>query len=60
MTLWPAGPVLRTFALYLIAFCSRPEIASDVISGKFLDPVVQDKSVKFHDPRDPYGVLPKK
>ena len=30
----PAGPVLRiTFVQYLIAFCSRPEVTRDVISG---------------------------
>ena len=28
--------VLRTFVQYLIAFCSRPEKASDVISGRFV------------------------
>ena len=41
-TLWPAGPVLRvTFVQYLIAFCSRPQVMSDVITGRFyveLDP----------------------
>ena len=31
--LWLAGPVLHTFVQYLIAFCSRPETPSDVISG---------------------------
>ena len=36
-----AAPVLRTFVQYLIAFCSRPETASDFISGKY---------VKFRDP----------
>ena len=30
------GPVLRTFVQYLITCCSRPEAASDVISGKFV------------------------
>ena len=29
----PAGHVLRTFKQYSIAFCSRTEAASDVISG---------------------------
>ena len=46
----PATPVLRTFVQYLIASSSRPEIASDVISGKFVGPVVPDKLVKFRDP----------
>ena len=32
---------------YLIAFCSRPEAASDAISGKFMGPIVLDKRVKF-------------
>ena len=48
--LCPAGPVLRTFVEYLITFYSRPEAASDVISGMFVGPVVRDKSVKSHDP----------
>ena len=29
----PAAPVLRTFVQFLIAFCSRPELDSDIISG---------------------------
>ena len=46
------GAVLRiTFAQYLIAFCRRPEVTSDVISGKFLGAVVPDNLVKFCDPR---------
>ena len=50
-TLWPAGPVLRvTFVQYLTAFCSRPEVMSDVISGGFVGPVVPDNRVKFGDP----------
>ena len=44
------GPVLCTFVQYLIiAFCSRPETASDVISAKFVGPIVHDKPVKFLD-----------
>ena len=41
------------FALftYLIAFCSRPEAASEVISSKFVGLTVADKCVKFGDPR---------
>ena len=35
LTLWLAGPVLRTFAQYLIAFCSRTETANDVIWRSF-------------------------
>ena len=34
-TLCPAGPVLRTFVQYLIAFYSRPEASGDVIFGRF-------------------------
>ena len=50
LTLWPAGPVLRiTFVQYLIAFNSRPEVTSDVISGGFLEPVFPDNCVKFGD-----------
>ena len=45
----PAGPVSRTFAQYLIAFCSRLEVASDVVSGRFVTPIVPDKCVKFGD-----------
>ena len=52
LTLWPAGHILRlTFLLYLIAFCSWPEVMSDVISGRFVGPVVPDNRVKFGDPR---------
>ena len=29
----PSGQVLRTFVVYLIAFCSRPDASSDVISS---------------------------
>ena len=44
--------VLRTtFVHYLIAFCSRPEATGDVISGKYMRPVVLDNHVKFGDPR---------
>ena len=32
---------------HLIAFCSRSEAASDVISDAFVGPVVSDKPVKF-------------
>ena len=39
------GPVLRTFVQYLIAFCSRPETASDVISGRFVGSIVPNKHV---------------
>ena len=51
LNLWPAGPVLHTFVKYLVTFCSRLETASDVISGKFVGPIVPNKSVKFCDPR---------
>ena len=52
LTLLPDGLVLRiTFVQYLIAFFSRLEVTSDVISGKFLGPVVSDNRVKFVDPR---------
>ena len=32
-TYWSTRSVLRTFMQNLIAFCSQPEIVSDVISG---------------------------
>ena len=41
-TLWPTAPVLRTFMQHLIAFCSRPEAASDAIAGKFVGPIVPE------------------
>ena len=44
-------PFLRTSVQYLIAFCSRPEAASDVISGRFVRLAVPDKYVKFHGRR---------
>ena len=51
-THWPTGPVLRnTFVQYLIAFCSRLEVMSDVISGRCVRPVVPDNRVKFGDRR---------
>ena len=52
LTLWPGGPVLRiTFVQYVIAFCSRPKLTSDIVSGRFMGPVVPDNPVKFGDPR---------
>ena len=35
---------------YLITFYSRPETASDVISGKFVGPSICDSPVKFRYP----------
>ena len=49
-TLCPVGPVLRTFVQYWITFCSRPQAASDIVSGTFVSLVVLVKRVKFHDP----------
>ena len=46
-----AGPVLRTVEQYLMAFCSRPKAASDVVSGRFVKPLVIDTVVKFCHPR---------
>ena len=40
-------PFLRTFVQYLIAFCSLPQTASDVMSGSFVGPIIHDKRVKF-------------
>ena len=51
MTLWSAGPVLRiTFVQYLIAFCSRLEATSDLISGRFVGTLIPNNRVKFGDP----------
>ena len=47
----PAARVLRTFEQYSIAFCSRSEAASNVISVTFMRLIVSDKSVKGRDPR---------
>ena len=46
-TLCPTGPVLRTFVQHLITFVSRPEAASEVISGEFVGPTLLDRCVKF-------------
>ena len=46
------GPVLRTtFVQYLIAFCSRLEATSAVISDRFVGTVVPGNHVKFGDHR---------
>ena len=47
----PAEPVLRTFVQYLIAICSRPETASDVISGKAVQYASMDACFKLGDAR---------
>ena len=47
----PAEPCFRHFfVLDLIAFCSRLEAASGVISGRFVKPIVSDNCKKFRDP----------
>ena len=38
------------FVQYLIAFCTRPEAAGDVISRKFMGLTVPDEHVKLRDP----------
>ena len=44
LTLWPTGPVLHiTLVQYLIAFCSRPKATSNIISGRFVRPVIADE-----------------
>ena len=45
-----AGPVLRTYVQYLVVFCSRLEVASDVV-GRACGAVVPDNLVQFCDPR---------
>ena len=35
----------------VLAFCSWPEAANDIISGKCVVPIVNDVHVKFRDPR---------
>ena len=51
---------LRTCVQYLIiAFCSRPEPASDVISGCFVGPIASDKPAKLSGPRaNHFGEIP--
>ena len=51
MSLWLVGPVSHTFVQHLIAFCSRPEAASDIIFGASVGLIVPNKPVKFRDPR---------
>ena len=46
----PAGPVVRHFVEYSIAFCSRPKAANDIISGMFVRLIVPDKAPKLRDP----------
>ena len=41
---------VQHFIQYLIAFCSWPEATSDVISGRFVGPIIPDNRVKFGDP----------
>ena len=47
----PVGPVLRTFVQHLIAFCNRPETASQGISSRCMGPRVLGKCVQFLDHR---------
>ena len=47
----PAGPFFRSFVHNLIAFCSRLEATSDIISGRFVSQIVPDKRVTFGDSR---------
>ena len=48
---FPARHILRlTFVQYLIAFCSREEAASDVVSGRFVRLIVPDEGAEFCDP----------
>ena len=49
-TLCMSGPVLCTFVQYLITFCSCPEAARVVISGRFVRPGVLDKRAEVNDP----------
>ena len=45
----PTATVLHTFMWYLIVFNSRPEAASDFISGKFVGLTVLSEYVKYRD-----------
>ena len=41
----------RTFVQYSIAFCRRLEVASDVMSGRFVGLTVSGERMKSRDPR---------
>ena len=45
-----SDPFHAIFVQYLNGFCNRPEAASDVVSARFVRPIVSDKCVKFRDP----------
>ena len=48
----PGRPVLRiTFVQYLIAFCTRPDATSDVVSGVAYRPIGVMVHAKFNDSR---------
>ena len=47
----PPEPVIRTFVQYLIAFCSRPKAASDIISGVAVEQVGMGVLIKFCNSR---------
>ena len=47
----PAAPILRNFVQYSLAFCSRQEAASGVISGVAVVRTGTDVHVKFRDSR---------
>ena len=49
-----SGRIIRlfdgcTFGEPFTAFCGRPEVAADVISARFVRPIVPDRCVKFGD-----------
>ena len=47
-----AGRTPFTYIMqYLIAFCSRPEVTSGVLSCRFVKPIVLDECVEFRDSR---------
>ena len=41
----------RTSVQYIVTFYSRLETASGVVSGKFVEPILPDKRVKYRGPR---------
>ena len=46
----PVGPVLRTCIQYSIAVCSLPEVASRVVSGRYMWLSISGTCVQFCDP----------
>ena len=51
MRLYAGRARFAHFCAVLNCIFSRPEVASDIISGRFVSLAILDKYVKFRDPR---------